>query len=318
MMSSRCAAWSARVGKACRVVHATKAQQGLRRLLPTSSRTSCVDFILCLCNAAEQDTTGDGDQRRRQPRCDHGQSRWRSTSGPCRMVVSKKKKNKVKSNIQTEKKTMRCNKLSQRVSRARVEARPVVSMPTLQQGRILKRQRLQTALPVAPSRAESLADCPTAADICIYFQRSTAARFQCAGRFFPRLRNPTSLRPQRQPRVSPATFGNPGVAKNQGPSVERSFQKKPAKSRRARRLLVVILSSKTCSVDAGEAKWPRDQGRTPFLLTMLPERRVRHQTTAKRRHVGGMTCWMPGSWKADTRILGASPAREWELLYGAA
>lgn len=110
-MSSRCAAWSARVGKACRVVHATKAQQGLRRLLPTSSRTSCVDFILCLCNAAEQDTTGDGDQRRRQPRCDHGQSMWRSTSGPCRMVVSKKKKNKVKSNIQTEKKTMRCNKI---------------------------------------------------------------------------------------------------------------------------------------------------------------------------------------------------------------
>lgn len=62
-------------------------------------------------------------------------------------------------------------------------------------------------------------------------------------------------------------------------------------------------------VDAGEAKWPRDQGRTPFLLAMLPERRVRHQTTAKRRHVGGMTCWMPGSWKADTRIL-----RERELL----
>lgn len=88
---------------------------------------------------------------------------------------------------------------------------------------------------------------------------------------------------------------------------KKDFPKKPAEIKASSSSPCRFFSLvETCSVDAGEAKWPRDQGRTPFLLPMLPERRVRHQTTAKRRHVGGMTCWMPGSWKADTRILGAS------------
>lgn len=108
--------------------------------------------------------------------------------------------------------------------------------------------------PVAPSRAESW-QIVRQPQIYVFIPNDQRwPGFSALVVFSPRLRNPTSLRPRRQPRVSPATFGNPGVAKNQGPSVGKSLSKKPAKSRRARRLLVVFFSRRNVSCRCWRSK----------------------------------------------------------------
>lgn len=169
---------------------------------------------------------------------------------------SRRKENKVKSNIQKDK-TMRSENYPKE-SPEHVGSPLRRLVPTLQEGRRLKRQWLQTAL-LWRQAAQKVGSSVRQPQIYagIYSSDQQWPGFSSLVVFFPRLRNPTSLRPQRQPRVSPATFGNPVVAKNQGPSVEKSFQKadesRASSSSRCRFFLV-----KTCSEDAGEAKWSRD------------------------------------------------------------